>query len=679
MINIMKRILISISFTAMFIFSVTGTFAQETPYERRIDEIMEELLIRMGTSKEGLKFCIMSSFSGEQLLGSAFMLSLIEDECMKMKALVEQYCGIKVRNYGAICKWFQDEIKKADRLKTAEERAADERRRLKEQREKDRKEFERGDEGAINVSIRDHFKKWMQQGEFETANEYQKRLRNRSRTAFNGICDSIYKETIKQKVRYWCKDISYDANKEMFTVTFENSNYSGTKLQGFIKAPNSIARSFKDLWQDGKLKTSYYPSQMIFADKYLYPRAFKCTVSNGDEFDIAITQVYYVNDYYSSDQFKKVAVQFDMLDIDNEYLKGYTYNMTNDVPVKSTNVTSTYFSDKIEAERLERERLAQLEKERRKKHIDSFLAERETKFYPFSWDKKTAHTRKIEEAIKAVLPNSKSNLPEFKIIAKVSVDYNGKNQHDITITGLNNPELEAKLTGAIQAFSFAPEKKEEPYTHNIYPVNTQGSFQYNISATNHIIKVKKRHENTTFDGDYSLMIKNEMNRMMPYGGNYTLGISSMKINGTESIVGSNVLRYRDTGKPANALLSLLVPGWGVKGVTYGEKSGFSRTFFSYLLIGTGFGYKISSNVKYKQSEAPENSDNMEALRKKANAHNTASYIFAGLGATIWVYDIFWVYGKGLKNRSAHKSFKSGIGLYHHPELGVTGLTYSLNF
>jgi hypothetical protein len=265
----------------------------------------------------------------------------------------------------------------------------------------------------------------------------------------------------------------------------------------------------------------------------------------------------------------------------------------------------------------------------------------------------------------------------FSIIDDVLVDYNGNTRHDIVISGLNNSEISDRLTAAVKTLNFVPGQVAEPYTKENYPVNTHGKFQYEISVEFHDkVKVKKRFQGTTGKG----LDINVPANIMPYEGNYTLNINKLSINGKNVRNNSTVLKYHDTGRASNAFLSLLVPGLGDRRVTYGEKSGFTKGLYVYSFIGAGLVCKVYSDREYKKYHAATEQSEMDEYYKNANIYNQFFYACIGIGATVWIWDIIWVWHKGAQNTRAHRGYKqSHFGLYHHPELNATGLTYTVNF
>jgi hypothetical protein len=102
--------------------------------------------------------------------------------------------------------------------------------------------------------------------------------------------------------------------------------------------------------------------------------------------------------------------------------------------------------------------------------------------------------------------------------------------------------------------------------------------------------------------------------------------------------------------PACAINSMFFPGWGTTKVSYGKKgSERSKRFFSTLLIAI-----VSNIYSNKQYDAYLNEKNdlslMNKYYKSANLSHKVALISGGISATIYLYDVIWVFSKGIKNK-----------------------------
>jgi uncharacterized protein YxeA len=77
--------------------------------------------------------------------------------------------------------------------------------------------YERSDEYNINKNIGEYFSEWLKKGEFEKTVDYDKRLKECSKTVFDSICNSV----IIHKIEHVWRDIrlgTYNTETEEFPV-----------------------------------------------------------------------------------------------------------------------------------------------------------------------------------------------------------------------------------------------------------------------------------------------------------------------------------------------------------------------------------------------------------------------------------------------------------------------------
>ena len=140
-------------------------------------------------------------------------------------------------------------------------------------------------------------------------------------------------------------------------------------------------------------------------------------------------------------------------------------------------------------------------------------------------------------------------------------------------------------------------------------------------------------------------------------GRYNIDVKQVSING-----GGNttliISKYHAVGRSA-ALNSLVLPGWGKKRVTYGEKgTGTMITFLSSSAIAVGSRlYSMNQYQKYNDETIPSKRDEFYT---NANSSNKVFLIAGGLSATIYVTDVLWVLNRGKKNKKATKAFRKQL-------------------
>jgi hypothetical protein len=160
--------------------------------------------------------------------------------------------------------------------------------------------------------------------------------------------------------------------------------------------------------------------------------------------------------------------------------------------------------------------------------------------------------------------------------------------------------------------------------------------------------VQKKINHTTVSNDYSYKFT-ELN--LPYG-NY-------KIDSKEILIDENLyleqklVNYKANG-PIYALNSLLLPGWGTRKVTYGQRNGWGKFVAVIAPFATSLTTELISRVNYNKYR---NTDNVidpliaNDYLTNANKFRRISLITFGLGATAYLFEFSWVINKGIKNRS----------------------------
>lgn len=140
-------------------------------------------------------------------------------------------------------------------------------------------------------------------------------------------------------------------------------------------------------------------------------------------------------------------------------------------------------------------------------------------------------------------------------------------------------------------------------------------------------------------------------------GNYILRVRDKEVN-NRTYRDIELTNYRVVG-PEAAFLSMLMPGMGTLKVTYGEK-GWGR--FAAFLVSTGLavGAKMYSDQQYDKYKLATEQIEIDRLYNQANLSHQISLGAAGLAATIYVHDFFWVLSKGGKNKKEAKNLKKRL-------------------
>jgi tetratricopeptide (TPR) repeat protein len=214
-----------------------------------------------------------------------------------------------------------------------------------------------------------------------------------------------------------------------------------------------------------------------------------------------------------------------------------------------------------------------------------------------------------------------------------------------------------------------------------YTVSARADFDFTISAEETIIRVKKRASGLSSKSPNYNARSAGISRTLSAApmGNFTFRFNEATING-RTHTESQLIRYRGTGGPANAWLSLVVPGLGKHRVTHGAKSGLGTLFFTYGFIGAGVGLKFLSDDHYAKYRAATDQDVMDRHYDIANTSNILSYVCIGTAAIIWISDFIWVWNRGAKNKKAQRAYRrQHLSFQYDPNVATPKLTYVLNF
>jgi tetratricopeptide (TPR) repeat protein len=308
--------------------------------------------------------------------------------------------------------------------------------------------------------------------------------------------------------------------------------------------------------------------------------------------------------------------------------------------------------------------------------ISQFLNERAYKIYVYSdllHSDYTSVNTKITENLKDLLSKEKK-VNSIDITISCTIDTAGIITRSYTST-VKEPELDKKIQQIVNNITLT-----QPSLHG-YTVSSKADFSYSIRVEEDIVKVKKSSKGLKYKSGEYYAYKQAIDKIVSSApmGNFTVQFNKTTIN-SKSYMEQKLLKYSGTGRGTNAFLSLLIPGLGDHRVTYGKKTGLGITLPTYALIGTGIGLKFYSINEYKKYHNATEQQDMDKYYNQANYSNQAFYACLVAGGIIWISDIIWVWAKGAKNRKVQKAYKRQyLGFYYHPQLNVSGLTYTVNF
>lgn len=286
--------------------------------------------------------------------------------------------------------------------------------------------------------------------------------------------------------------------------------------------------------------------------------------------------------------------------------------------------------------------------------ILKFLKERNLKTFDYSQLENLSYKKNInliqDDVLKYINPVPKGDL---KLDFYFSFDTLGVNRSTYKVEGSNSNYYRSQFENVVKQFSLPI-----PSQYGYY-VNASIDNKYNISwATDEKLFRYTANGIKQLKGDITeIEIYQNYIKTMNYYGDFTIESKSIIVN-NESFLNAKVTSYNSKAGPANVIYSLILPGVGTKKVTYGEKgTGRMVTF----LISSAFAYSMKSysNKKYDLYMNSMGDKSLEYY-EQANKANKIFLTSVGLATSIYIYDIFYVIGKGVRNKKNQKEINSKI-------------------
>ena len=140
-------------------------------------------------------------------------------------------------------------------------------------------------------------------------------------------------------------------------------------------------------------------------------------------------------------------------------------------------------------------------------------------------------------------------------------------------------------------------------------------------------------------------------------GKYLISVRNKQING-RNYSDIDLIDFNTVG-PEASFLSLLMPGMGTLAVTHGQK-GWGRFTGFFISSALAIGAKMYSDDQYKKYELATTQTEIDKYYESADISHKVSLAAAGISATIYIHDFFWVLSKGLKNKKEARSLSKSL-------------------
>jgi hypothetical protein len=294
------------------------------------------------------------------------------------------------------------------------------------------------------------------------------------------------------------------------------------------------------------------------------------------------------------------------------------------------------------------------------KEIDDlliFLAERRIKTYDYSQLDLNNHTsNKIllqNHLVQYISPLKKGDL---SIHLNYVFDTLGINKSSFIVEGESTKNYKPTFDLLAKQFQMTPPVKKGYFINAASQSNyliTWSSDEAKYRYTSKGIKLKSGFEQET------LVITKYLSSFNTYG-TYTIQSKTIQVN-NEAFSNLNVASYKAHAGPTNVIYSVLLPGLGTKRVTYGEKG--TGRMISFLVSGAlAYGAKVYSDQQYNLYLTSSGNESL-TYYDRANMSNKIFLSSLGFAATIYVYDLCYVVGRGFKNMKKNKQINLLIPKY----------------
>ncbi|MBR4918630.1 MAG: hypothetical protein IKZ52_05380 [Bacteroidales bacterium] len=239
-------------------------------------------------------------------------------------------------------------------------------------------------------------------------------------------------------------------------------------------------------------------------------------------------------------------------------------------------------------------------------------------------------------------------------------------------------------------------------------VTAKATYHFVVEVQSEIVKVSRRSIRRVIKVDPLILSVNQVAdflqktedtvraELLPPGcrpflyGNFFMNNTVVTVdNKTRS--GFDLVKYRGKGGPANALLSMVVPGLGRHRVTYGKKLGIGTTLCFFGSLGASIGLRYwslqnnpnntNNNMDWKSffNVGKYDFQSFENINqgKAKMACYYGSYALAGIAAVIYVSDVVYTLVRGSVNVSRQRKYKKwSIGVFYEPATKTPILQYN---
>jgi hypothetical protein len=291
----------------------------------------------------------------------------------------------------------------------------------------------------------------------------------------------------------------------------------------------------------------------------------------------------------------------------------------------------------------------------RKKEITdllAFLELRKTKIYDYSTLKSNEFSgvkNELNQFVYRAIQNSPVGDLQFEY--RICFDTLGTNMSNYSLRKSTIPEANRFLGDLSRTYSISA------YKERGYFVNSSANIPFDCNWRSSQVNVRSRKNRMKFsDSELILPEIKKFIQLPNYKyGEFTFDVKTKNVNGMVSrdIYLSD---YKTKAGPGNVMWSMILPGSGTLKVTHGQK-GVGRMVWFLLLTGTSLLFDNASDYYYNLYSNATDQQAIQDNYKLANGYHHAFLFTGSIAVSIYVYDFFEVFGKGIKNEREARGLK----------------------
>jgi len=301
---------------------------QKTAYQKKIEEIQNKYLQKYGVSLSRI-----NQLRKDKELGNAAVEALLYEKIQNygkthgnvdaglilIKILKEMNAAEKLKTPAELKK-EKEEIEK----RIAQQKKEKQQREIMEKKKREEDIEKTSDIVRTKVRIKDSFIKWAQRGEFETTNEFNKRLSEESRNQLQKISFYEIDYIFDNELKFDIKLGMYDADNEIYPMIIE-------KKIGFYsyKTEEEICEEHSEsIHAYGNPQFSRNIEEWILKDGYFFPITIKIGSYNDAKGELEDIEIVNLNKKGYS-LISEIGFNTSDLGLSGYFPENYTFKLNN--------------------------------------------------------------------------------------------------------------------------------------------------------------------------------------------------------------------------------------------------------------------------------------------------------------------------------------------------------------